>query len=153
MVSKIFDQYLNQGVIIPKSRLICLACAHIQTKLEAVLAVLLAAFSGFGVAMTSNALLLEYFHWKQYTARRVQSAAAAAAAAAAASTADGESSFRTQELSGELGANNSQWSRELATSHATSRDLELGSEPATARGSPTARSLAASESHHSMHCS
>jgi len=95
--------------------------------------------------MTSNALLLEYFHWKQYTARRAQ--------LAAASTVDVEPSFRTQEISGELGANNSQWSRELATSQATSRDLELGSEPATARGSPSARSLAASESHHSMHCS
>lgn len=118
-----------------------------QTELEAVLSVLLAAFSGFGVAMTSNALLLEYFHWKQYTARRAQ--------LAAASTVDVEPSFRTQDniSSGELGANNSQWSRELATSQATSRDLELASEPATARGSPSARSMAASESHHSMHCS
>ncbi|KAG0565481.1 hypothetical protein M758_8G189100 [Ceratodon purpureus] len=114
-----------------------------KTQLEAVLAVLLAAFSGFGMAMTSNALILEYMHWKQYTARRAQSAAA--------STVDVEVSFR-EGVSGELAANNSQWSRELATSQATSRDLETGSESATARGSPSARSQAASESH-SMHCS
>lgn len=118
-----------------------------QTKLEAVLAVLLAAFTGFGVAMTSNALLLEYLHWKQYTARRAQ-------LSATASTVDVEPSFRTQDVSsGDLGGVNSQWSRELATSQATSRDLELASEPATARGSPSARSIAVSESHHSMHCS
>jgi hypothetical protein len=114
-----------------------------QTQLDSVLAVLLAAFSGFGVAMTSNALILEYWHWKQYTARRAQSAAA--------STVDVEVSFR-EGVSGELATNNSQWSRELATSQATSRDLEIGSESATARGSPSARSQAASESH-SMHCS
>lgn len=111
-----------------------------QTELEAVLAVLLAAFSGFGVSMTSNALILEYMHWKQYTARRAQSTAA--------STVDVEVSFR-EGVSGELVGTNSQWSRELATSQATSRDLEIGSESVTARGSPSARS----QESHSMHSS
>lgn len=37
---------------------------HKQTRLEAVLAVLLAAFSGFGISMTTNALILEYLHWR-----------------------------------------------------------------------------------------
>lgn len=122
----------------------CSDSSSVQTKLEAVLAVLVAAFLGFGVAMTSNALLLEYFHWKQKRARRAQ-------LSATPSTMDVEPSFRTQEMSGELTGNNSQWSRELATS--SSPDLEMGSEPATVRGSPSARSQAASESHHSMHCS
>lgn len=112
-----------------------------MTKLEAVLAVLLAAFSGFGVAMTSNALILEYMHWKTYTARRAQQAA---------SVMDVEVSFRQESASGELAPASSQWSRELNNSQVSSV-LDIGSDSATAR-SPSSRSQAPSETH-SMHCS
>ncbi|XP_024358610.1 uncharacterized protein [Physcomitrium patens] len=112
-----------------------------KTKLETVLAVLLAAFSGFGVAMTSNALILEYVHWKTYTSRRTQQAA---------SVVDVEVSFRQENISGELAPANSQWSRELNTSQVSSV-LDIGSDSATAR-SPSSRSQAPSETH-SMHCS
>jgi hypothetical protein len=39
-----------------------------QVHVEAVLAILLASFAGFGIAMTSSALIIEYANWKRRAA-------------------------------------------------------------------------------------
>jgi hypothetical protein len=40
----------------------------VQVHVEAVLAILLASFAGFGIAMTSSALIIEYANWKRRAA-------------------------------------------------------------------------------------
>jgi len=73
-------------------------------------AILLAAFSSFGIAMTSNALILEYVHWKHCRAGRLQSAN---------SSMDVEASFRQETIDDiESGSTNirSPNSRRLAAS-------------------------------------
>jgi hypothetical protein len=94
-----------------------------------VLAILLAAFSSFAIAMTSNALILEYVHWKQCRFRRLQSSSISV-----------EASSR-QETSGELAT--SPWSGELDSSQ-TSREFDIESGSANPR-SPDFRRQAASE--------
>lgn len=58
----------------PLAHLTVIFHSCMQTELEAMPAILLAAFSSFGIAMTSNALILEYVHWKHCRAGRIQSA-------------------------------------------------------------------------------
>lgn len=47
-----------------------------QVHVEAVLSILLAAFAGFGIAMSASALTVEYVNWKRRAAARAQRQAA-----------------------------------------------------------------------------
>ena len=104
-----------------------------QTHLEPVLAIPLAAFLSFVIAMTSNALILEYIHWKQCSFSRLQSSTSSMSVDASS----------RQETSSELAT--SQGSRELDSSQ-TSREFDIESGSANSR-SPNFRRQAASEGH------
>ena len=47
-----------------------------QVHVEAVLSILLAAFAGFGIAVSANALTIEYVNWKRRAAAQAQRQAA-----------------------------------------------------------------------------
>ncbi|KAG0600865.1 hypothetical protein M758_11G067100 [Ceratodon purpureus] len=104
-----------------------------KTRLEPVLAIPLAAFLSFVIAMTSNALILEYIHWKQCSFSRLQSSTSSMSVDASS----------RQETSSELAT--SQGSREL-DSLQTSREFDIESGSANSR-SPNFRRQAASEGH------